>query len=180
MSYKSVFSLEDLYAVASVEDKALAETLEERMELIKHKVKFVKNRPNIICLQSVNPLVIAGKWIPSLIYNAGGQPLLTEERKGVFEITFDELIASDPDGILFSLEGKTLSETKAIVSALLTNANWQALRAVQKGHVFIADGVRYFHTAGPEIIDTGELIAEILQVNQFYYGMEGEFWEQIA
>ena len=28
-------------------------------------------------------------------------------------------------------------------------------------------------------IPTGELIAEILQVNQFYYGMEGEFWEQM-
>ncbi len=180
MSYKSVFSIKDLLSIAAKEDHLLAEGWEERLELIKHKVKFVKNRPNIVCLESVDPLVITGKWMPELIYNAGGYALLSEEGKDSVEVDFSVLLESDPDGIIIAPIGKTLNEAKLLVENLLLSENWQKLKAVQKGHVFISDGKTYFNTPGPALIDTAEIIAEILQVNQFYYGMEGEFWEQMS
>ncbi len=180
MSYKSVISIEGLLAAAQLEDKDKAEQWLERLELIKHKVKFVKNRPNIICLENINPLIVSGKWIPELIYNAGGQSLYTEEGCNAKEITIEELQDSDADGIIISIPGKTLQEVKEYILTILNSEVWQGLKAVQKGHVFVADGLNYFHTAGEGLIETGEMIAELLQVNQFYYGMEGEIWEQIS
>lgn len=180
MSYKSVISLEELLSVAAKHDQLLAESWEERLELIKHKVKFVKNRPGIVCLESIEPLVVTGKWVPDLIFNAGGNALLIEEGHESSNISLAQLLEIDPDGIIITLKGKALSETKTLVTNYLSTGIWDQLKAVQKGHIFIADGLNYFNTAGPEIIDTAEIIAEILQVNQFYYGMEGEIWEQLT
>lgn len=179
MSYKSVISIADLLAIAAKEDKLMAESWEERLDLIKHKVKFVKNRPAILCLESAEPLVVAGKWMPSLIFNAGGKALIAEEGKESVSIKIEQIIDLDPDGIIIAPKGKSLTEAKELAVKLLTSEAWQQLRAVQKGHVFIADGGRFFNEAGSALIDTAEIIAEILQVNQFYYGMEGEFWEQL-
>ena len=41
----------------------------------------------------------------------------------------------------------------------------------------VSDGNAYFNRPGPRIIDSAEIIAEIMQVNQFYFGLEGSAWE---
>jgi len=178
MSYKSVNSIESLYAAAKLVDSELAEVWEERLELIKHKVKFVKNRPTIVVLECLSPLKVMGKWVPELVYNAGGEALLTQKENEAVEISMEELQGVDADGIIISLNDKNLSEVREEVEKVIGTDAWQSLKSVQKGHVFISEGKSCFHVAGEEIIETGELIAEILQVNQFYYGMEGEHWEQ--
>jgi iron complex transport system substrate-binding protein len=48
---------------------------------------------------------------------------------------------------------------------------------VKENRVFIADGNAYFNRPGPRIIDSAEILAEIMQVNQFYFGLEGSAWE---
>lgn len=174
MSYKSVNSVEDLYVIARGIDPEQQEQWEERLELIKHKVKFVKNRPRILCLENIQPLKIASKWIPELIYNAGGEAIAA-----ISELNIHDLVHLDPDGIIISIPGSSVTHTKEILEPLLLAEVWKSLRATQKGHVFIADGINYFHVAGEQMIETGEMLAEILQVNQFYYGMEGAFWEQL-
>ena len=180
MSYKSVNSIESLYTAAKLVDSELAELWEERLELIKHKVKFVKNRPTIVVLESLSPLKVMGKWVPELVYNAGGEALLNQKENDSIEITIEELQAVDADGIIISIKDKSLAEVREELEKVIGTEAWQSLKSVQKGHVFISEGKSSFHVAGEEIIETGELIAEILQVNQFYYGMEGERWEQWA
>lgn len=180
MSYKSVNSIESLYAAAKLVDSELAEVWEERLELIKHKVKFVKYRPSIVVLESLLPLKVMGKWVPELVYNAGGEALFNQKENEAIEISMLELQNIDADGIIISLKDKTLTEVRAELEKVIGTEEWQILKSVQKGNVFISEGKSSFHVAGEEIIETGEMIAEILQVNQFYYGMEGERWEQWA
>lgn len=179
MSYKSVNSLAELISVAEQQDATLAESWFERVELIKHKVKFVKNRPRIICLESINPIVVAGKWTPELIDNAGGEPLLVNSSAESRSITFGELLDTNPDGIIISINGNSKELTRTQLEEFIHSDDWKQLKAVQKGHVFVADGDTHFHLPGEGLIETAEMVAEILQVNQFYYGMEGQYWEQM-
>jgi iron complex transport system substrate-binding protein len=179
MSYKSVNSLSELISIAEQQDANLAESWFERVELIKHKVKFVKNRPRILCLESIDPIVVAGKWIPELIDNAGGEHLLVNATEPPTTITFNELLASDPDGIIIAINGNSKELTRTQLEMFIHSDDWKQLKAVQKGHVFVADGDKYFYTPGEGLIETAEMIAEILQVNQFFYGMEGQYWEQM-
>lgn len=179
MSYKSVNSLAELISLAEQQDANLAESWFERLELIKHKVKFVKNRPRILCLESLSPIIVSGNCIPELVENAGGEPMLVKTNDESLEITFNELIAANPDGIIISIEGNTKENTLAQFEEISKAEDWKQLKSAQKGYIFVADGVTFFHTSGEGIVETAEMIAEILQVNQFYYGMEGQYWEQL-
>jgi iron complex transport system substrate-binding protein len=182
-------SLDDFYAnfrelgiLLEQEEQAsnLLEEYSDRIEIIKHKVKFVKHRPQILCIEWMEPLMSAGHWTPELIQIAGGEAVLSKSFNKSEYINIEDIIAAQPDGILIAPCGFTLERTRTELDALLNQEAWQGLKAVQKGHVFIADGNRFFNRSGPGLIDTAEMIAEILQVNQFYYGMEGHYWEQIS
>ncbi len=162
------------------EAEILLEDWNDRIEIIQHKVKFVKNRPRIACIEWMEPLMTAGHWTPELLEFAGGEIVLSEKFTDSTYINMEQLITADPDGIIIAPCGFDLQRTKQELGVLYSQEAWKNLRAVQKGHVFIADGNSYFNRPGPRLIDTAEIIAEILQVNQFYYGMEGHCWEQIA
>lgn len=161
------------------EAEIILEDWNDRIEIIKHKVKFVKHRPRIACIEWMEPLMVAGHWTPELLAFAGGEAVLSDEFKDSKYISFEQLAEADPDGIIIAPCGFDLERTKKELDLLLGQEQWQKLRAVEKGHVFIADGNAFFNRPGPRLIDTAEILAEILQVNQFYYGMEGFCWEQI-
>lgn len=162
------------------EAEIMLEEWNDRIEIIKHKVKFVKNRPRIVCIEWMEPLMTAGHWTPELVDFAGGESILSKPFGNSDYIKFEDIEAADPDGIVIAPCGFDLNRTKEEVYELLAQENWRKLQAVQKGHVFIADGNAYFNRPGPRLVDTAEILAEILQVNQFYYGMEGFAWEQIS
>lgn len=162
------------------EANIMLEDWSDRIEIIKHKVKFVKHRPRIVCIEWMEPLMTAGHWTPELLEIAGGENVLSEKYKDSTYVQIEDIIAADPDGIIIAPCGFTLERTKEELDQLLSQDTWQTLRAVQKGHVFIADGNGFFNRPGPRLVDTAEILAEILQVNQFYYGMEGTCWEQIS
>jgi iron complex transport system substrate-binding protein len=158
----------------------LLEDWNDRIEIIQHKVKFVKNRPRIVCIEWMEPLMTAGHWTPELLEFAGGEIVLSDKFANSAYVSMEQLSDADPDGIIIAPCGFDLERTKQELDVLFTQESWKNLRAVQKGHVFIADGNAYFNRSSPRLIDTAEIIAEILQVNQFYYGMEGQCWKQIA
>ncbi len=175
--------LEDIKRVGeslAINTEVLIEDLNDRIEIVKHKVKFVKHRPEIVCIEWMEPLMSAGHWTPQLINYAGGEALLSEPFEKSKYISWDQLKEADPDGIIIAACGFTMEKIKEEMSALQSNQTWNELKAVQKGHVFIADGNAYFNRSGPRLVDTLEIIAEILQVNQFYYGFENEAWEQLT
>ncbi len=162
------------------EAEILLEDWNDRIDIIKHKVKFVKNRPRIVCIEWMEPLMTAGHWTPELLEFAGGENVLSEKYTNSSYISMEQLITADPDGIVIAPCGFDIARTKQELEVLFNQEAWRNLPAVQKGHVFIADGNAFFNRPGPRLIDTAEILAEILQVNQFYYGMEGQCWEQIA
>lgn len=175
--------LNDIKTIAlslDINSDSIIEDLNDRIEIVKHKVKFVKHRPEIVCIEWMEPLMSAGHWTPQLINYAGGQALLSESFEKSKYITWQDLIQANPDGIIISACGFNLQKIKEELPTLLNNEHWRELKAVQKGHVFIADGNAYFNRSGPRLVDTLEIIAEILQVNQFYYGFENEAWEQLS
>jgi iron complex transport system substrate-binding protein len=56
---------------------------------------------------------------------------------------------------------------------------WQALRAVREGRVFLADGNAYFNRPGPRLVETLEILAELLHPDRFSFGHEGAGWQRL-
>lgn len=159
----------------------LAETLledyQDRLDLIAHKVKHVKQKPSLVFIEWLDPLMTAGHWTPSLISLAGAQSLLSNPGQNSQKITWSDLQQADPDFIILSPCGFNLERIKQEIHLLQANPNWADLKAVKENRVFIADGNAYFNRPGPRIIDSTEILAEIMQVNHFYFGLEGSAWE---
>lgn len=154
----------------------LLEDLDDRIELVRHKVKHVQNRPKVACIEWIEPLMVAGNWTPELITIAGGMPVLAENGKHSPFINWEQLAAAEPDIIMIAPCGFSIPRTLSEIQLLTSHPLWKDLPAVQKSRVYVADGNHYFNRSGPRIVDSIEILAEIIQANQFYFGMEGEAW----
>ena len=48
---------------------------------------------------------------------------------------------------------------------------WRGLRAVQTGRAVVVDGDAYFNRSGPRLVDSLELLAELLAPDAFDFGL---------
>jgi iron complex transport system substrate-binding protein len=95
-------------------------------------------------------------------------------------MTLEELAARDPDWILVIPCGFDIPRTRQDMPALAARPLWQALRAVREGRVALGDGNQYFNRPGPRLVESLEILAEILHPQGFDFGHRGRGWERFA
>ena len=69
---------------------------------------------------------------------------------------------ADPDYLIIAPCGYGLERTRRELPILQAYPGWSQLRAVKMGRVALADGNKYFNRSGTTIVQTVEMIAEIL------------------
>jgi len=62
------------------------------------------------------------------------------------------------------------------INILLEQPGFAELKAVKNNRIYIADGNQYFNRPGPRIVDSIEILAEIINPKQFIFGYEGNGW----
>jgi iron complex transport system substrate-binding protein len=50
---------------------------------------------------------------------------------------------------------------------------------VKNGKVYVVDGSHYFNRPGPRLVDSVEILAEILNSQKFNFGLRGKAWEKL-
>ena len=155
---------------------AMVEELEERVNIIRHKLKFFEEKPVVACIEWLSPLMLAGNWTPGLVDVAGGKTALVEEGKHSPFIDFEEVKAMNPDVIVVMPCGYSIAQSLKEINLLLELPGWSELAAVQNNRVYVADGNHYFNRSGPRIVDSIEILAEIIHPKQFVFGYEGAGW----
>jgi iron complex transport system substrate-binding protein len=152
--------------------------LSRRMSLIEAQAKAASERPTIACIEWIEPLMAAGNWMPELVAMAGGQNLFGVAGEHSPWMKFEELAAKDPGVVLITPCGFDLHRTGSEMPALASQPGWKELRAVRNGKVFLADGNQYFNRPGPRIVDSLEILAEILHPEQFSPVHQGAGWRR--
>jgi iron complex transport system substrate-binding protein len=132
--------------------------------------------PTVACIEWAEPLMAAGNWIPELVEMAGGKSLFGTVGQHFPWLQWSELSAADPDVIVLMPCGYSLSRTREDAEHLAQHPEWQNLRAVQSGRVYITDGNQYFNRPGPRLVDSLEILTEILHPES-QFGYEGKGWE---
>jgi iron complex transport system substrate-binding protein len=158
----------------------LLEDLNERVDIIRHKLKFMENKPTVACVEWLEPMMISGNWIPELVSIAGGTPILAQPGKHSPYVNWDKIRESDPEIILLMPCGFSIERTMREINILLEQPGFGDLKAVKNNRIYIADGNQYFNRPGPRIVDSVEILAEILHPKQFAFGYEGEGWIKFA
>jgi len=161
---------------AGADGDRLRAQLEGRVAAIARKTAVLGRRPRVAVVEWIEPLMAAGNWMPELVALAGGTNLFGEARKHSPWMTWRALSEADPDAIVVSPCGFDLARTAAEMPTLAANPGWPALEAVRAGRVYLVDGNAYFHRPGPRLVESLEILAELLHPGAFDFGHEGRGW----
>ena len=150
-------------AVTSREESAeeLLKGLKRRLWKLEQKTRHLA-RPKVACLEWLDPLITAGNWIPELVSIAGGECTLAEAGEHSTKLAWESLVEYQPDVIVLMPCGFKIAQTRAELPGFTARPQWQVLSAVQNNKVFIVDGNAYLNRSGPRIVDSAEILAEIL------------------
>ena len=150
--------------------------LKKRIQKIKTTTLKLK-KPKILCIEWTEPLMAAGNWMPEMIEIAGGKDILGKKGSDSHWIKFENIIKSDPDFIIFIPCGFNLEQTKHDVNTLIRENNtWKNLRAFKNKNFYITDGNQYFNRPGPRLVDSIEILCEIIHPNNFNFGHKNSAW----
>jgi iron complex transport system substrate-binding protein len=159
---------------------ALAAERTERVAQLGEETAGLGSRPRLACIEWLDPLMSAGNWMPELVALAGGRSVLGRAGAHSPTIRFEELAAADPDAILVLPCGFDLARTRAELPLLSERPGFAALRAARAGRVYVADGSQYFNRPGPRLVESAEILAEILHPGRFAFGHEGRGWARVS
>ncbi|MCG8588139.1 MAG: cobalamin-binding protein [Proteobacteria bacterium] len=157
---------------AGVPDRAgaVAAALADRVSLIGEQTGALARRPRVACIEWLDPLMSAGNWIPELVRLAGGEAVLATPGAHSPWIEPKALAEADPDLIVVMPCGFDLPRTRAELPAWSAQPEFRALRAARENRVFLTDGNAYFSRPGPRLVESLEILAEILHPDRFAFG----------
>jgi len=154
--------------------------LQGKMQAISARSCESPLRSRVACIEWHEPLMAAGNWVPELVEMAGAVNLFGEAGAHSPWMTWRQLVDADPDVIISMPCGFDLDRTCAEMYWLTDRPEWQNLRAVRSGQVYLADGNQYFNRPGPRLVESLEILAEILHPEAFAPALEGAAWRAHA
>lgn len=165
--------------------RRVARSLRERMEEIAASVAGRWGgdgsgegaaRPTVALIEWLDPLMTAGNWMPTLVEMAGGRPVFGRAGAHSPETPWEDLLEADPDVLVVVPCGFDLDRTRRELPALTGREGWERLAAVRRGRIFLVDGHHFFNRPGPRLVESLEIVAELLHPGRVDFGHRGEGW----
>ena len=155
---------------------SLIGSFEQRLEAIRERTARIESCPTVAVIEWLGPLMSAGNWMPELVQLAGGRPLFARSGEHSPWLDWPELVEGNPDVLLLAPCGFKIAQTIGDLHLLTQNAEWRKLRAVAGGRVYLIDGHHFFNRPGPRLLESAEIVAEILHPDLFSFGHRGIGW----
>lgn len=171
--------IEAVAAVFEVDSEPLLTKLNSRVRACREKTNLGMeiSRPTVACIEWTEPLMAAGNWVPELVSLAGGEALFGVDGQHSPWLKWEKLLDANPEVIIFMPCGFDLEKTRQDALEFAKNSDWKSLQAVKNGRVYITDGNAYFNRPGPRLVDSLEILAEILHPELFAFDYPGVAWK---
>src|SRR2546422_829653 len=124
-------------------------------------------RRRCVVLEWIDPPFRSGHWTPELVEIAGGVEPLGRRGQDAARVSWEDVRAASPEVLVLACCGYRVERTLGDVPILRRQPGWDDLPAVRAGEVHAVDGSVYFSRPGPRIVDSLELLAEILHPERF-------------
>jgi iron complex transport system substrate-binding protein len=124
-------------------------------------------QPRVAVLDWLDPVMVAGHWVPELVGLAGGRYGLADPGDRSEPREWAEIRRYDPDVLIAAPCGFAVEQTVENVADLTGRAGWADLAAVSADRVSVMDGHHYVNRPGPRLVDTLEYIAALVQPDLF-------------
>ncbi|MEY2556487.1 MAG: iron complex transport system substrate-binding protein, partial [Verrucomicrobiota bacterium] len=155
---------------------ALVEKMKRRIAAIGEEVRH-KSAPTVVMLEWTDPIFAMGNWGPELVEAANGKLSLGRAGEHSAAIPWRAVCSADPDFLIVAPCGYNLEKSRREAAILEALPGWFELRAVRDGKVVFADGNKFFNRSGTTIVETVEIIAEILHHSETRTRWDGKAWQ---
>ena len=161
--------MEDVRRVGEATGRAeqassLAAGLNRRIEEVRSTVVATAHRPRVACIEWVDPLILAGHWVPEMVELAGGVDGLVRPGSPSKKIALDELVDYDPEVLVLMPCGMDVDRAVREFGDL---GRWRAMSAVRQGRVYAVDSGSLFSRSGPRLVEGLELLGQIIHPELF-------------
>ncbi len=146
--------------------------LRERIERVR-RLPAPHPRPRAACLEWMDPIFIAGHWVPEMVEMAGGADGLGHARKDSFTVEWQRIVEYAPDVIVVMPCGFDIARTREELRLLTGRPGWADLPAVRAGRVYLTDAAAYFSRPGPRIVRGLEIMAEVFRARGGAFPTDG-------
>lgn len=133
-------------------------------------------RPSVVVLEWADPVFPMSNWGPELVEAANGELSLGNKAQHSTAIPAEQLQEADPEYLVIAPCGFNLDRTMRELPVLENYRWWRELRAVRAGTVAFADGNLLFNRAGMTVVQTAEILTEILHGIVTDEPSEGRHW----
>lgn len=148
--------------------KALVSDLERRVERVRKTVSDdPTERPRVLDIDWMDPVMIGGHWVPELFCIAGGEYGIVEAGEASTPVEWEWVVEYDPEALVVAPCGFDLDQTMANLDDLTERRGWSDLTAVREDRVFVVDGSAYLNRPSSRLVDSLELIASALHPDRF-------------
>ncbi len=148
-----------------IESAPIISALEARYRNVKYLVRGLRRpTPKAMVLEWIDPPFASGHWIPEIVLKAGGENSISYKQSPSREITWDKVIESRVDFLIFAACGMGVGWQKKEIEIILNKLRLNGLSRESLGtpSMWICDGSQYFSRPGPRLVETTELLATIL------------------
>ena len=156
-------------AATGTEDKAeeLTIRMQARIDAVTTRASLAANKPKVLSLEWIDPLIYAGHWVPEMVELAGGENCFGSKDAGSGSMEWSEIVASQPEVIIFMPCGFEVKRALQDVPLLAANEAWASLPAVQNQRVYVIDASAYVSRSGPRLVTGLEIMAEMIHPELF-------------
>ncbi len=156
---------EDIHTLAQTtarpeRGERLIASLRARIDRVTAAVRG-RPRPRAFALEWLDPPFAAGHWAPEMIALAGGDEVLGRPGQKSFRVTWDQIIAAQPEVIVLIPCGYSPEAVEREFAALAKPPGWDTVPAVRAGRVHALDANNYFSRPAPRVIDGIEQLAAL-------------------
>ncbi len=152
---------------APVAAGSFVEELRDRIERIAFLTSHAQQRPRTLCLDWLDPLFIAGHWVPEMVELAGGTDAMGSPRAPSRRVEPKDVILASPEVAVLMPCGFDLARTADEAPAVTRQAWWLDLPAARRDRVWIVDGSSYYNRPGPRLVTGLEILGHILHPEIF-------------
>jgi iron complex transport system substrate-binding protein len=157
-------SIRSVAAAADVADRAdiVIGALQQRIDAVVTRSATAADRPRMLLLEWIDPPYTCGHWSPELVRLAGGVEGLGREGEASRRASWDEFLAWQPEVLVVACCGFNVERTLRDLPILTARPGWSELPCVRDDRVYIVDGSAYFSRPGPRLVDSLEILADVL------------------
>ena len=145
----------------------------EIIQSLKKRIGFIQSKnfqikPRVLALEWLEPFFTSGHWVPEMIEIAGGENQISSKGEKSRRMNMDEIEQCDPDLIILMPCGFDTKRTILEYNNILKeNKIWNSLKAVKNNKIFAVDANSFFSKPSIRTIEGLEILAKIIQPDNF-------------